>query len=128
LTEDQGPRSAAEWVTFVVSLLVLGVVVALIGVQHFAGQEPAAPAAEIAGPVREQGGHWYVPVEVTNHGDDTAENVQVLATLTIDGETFEGDQTIDFLSGREVEEVAFAFDEDPADGELVVTVSGYVVP
>ncbi|MBA2281660.1 MAG: TIGR02588 family protein [Actinomycetota bacterium] len=125
--ESEG-RSPAEWVTFSVSLVILAVVVALIAGQMWGEQRPAAPAAAVAGEVREVDGNYYVPVEVTNAGDDTAENVQVVATLTIGDETLEGDQMVDFLSGGEVEDVEFVFDEDPAGGELAVSVSGYGLP
>jgi uncharacterized protein (TIGR02588 family) len=121
-------RTAAEWVSFAVSLLILTVVVGLIVVQMLGTHDPAAPVADQSGPARAEGGRFYVPVEVSNRGDATAENVQVSAELTIDGETTAGDQTVDFLSGGEVTEVEFAFDDDPGDGELVVRVTGYSVP
>jgi uncharacterized protein (TIGR02588 family) len=121
-------RTAAEWTSFAVSLVVLAVVVGLIGVQMLGSHDPAAPVAEQSDAVRVEGGQFFVPVEVTNHGDATAENVQVSAELTIDGETTDGDQTVDFLSGGEAMQVEFAFDDDPGDGELVVRVTGYSVP
>ena len=35
---------------------------------------------------------------------------------------------IDFLAGGEEEELVFIFEDDPADGELTVAVSGFGVP
>jgi uncharacterized protein (TIGR02588 family) len=46
----------------------------------------------------------------------------------IDGESTEGDQSIDFLAGGETEDLVFVFDDAPSDGELTVAVSGYGVP
>ena len=69
-----------------------------------------------------------VDVDVSNGGDLTASDVQVSASLIVDGETTEGDQTIDFLAGGEVEELVFVFADDPADGELTVAVTSFGVP
>ena len=128
MSADQGSRTTAEWMTFAVSCAILLVVVALIGVQLTHEQTPAAPQAERVGPVRVERGQHFVDVAVTNHGDATAADVQVTASLVIDGETTEGDQTIDFLAGGETEDLVFVFDDPPSDGELTVAVSGYGVP
>jgi uncharacterized protein (TIGR02588 family) len=125
---DRGSRSAAEWVTFSVSSLILLVVVALIAVQMAGTEHPAAPVAEVSGPAREAAGSFYVPVAVTNHGDKTVENVQIYAELTLGDKTIDADQSIDFLAGGEEAELEFAFPADPATGQLVVRVSGYGIP
>ncbi len=121
-------RTTAEWVTFAVSAVILLGVIGLIAVQLTGGQRDAAPKAERVGPVRVIDGQHFVAVEVTNDGDATAANVQVTATLLVDGEAIEGDQTIDFLAGGETEDLVFVFDDPPDDGELTVAVSGYGVP
>lgn len=125
---ERPDRTAAEWVTFAVSCTILLVVVALVVVQLVGEHDPAAPEAHRVGPVRVVDGQHVVEVAVTNEGDATAANVQVTASLVIDGETTEGDQTIDFLAGGETEDLVFVFDDPPADGELTVAVSGYGVP
>lgn len=124
---DDG-RSAAEWVTFGASCVVLLVVLALILVQMRDDEDPPAPAATLAGEVRQVGGQYHVAVVVDNDGDRTAANVQVTAELTIDGTAATGDQTIDFLAGGETVDLVFVFDADPHEGELTVTVSGYAEP
>lgn len=125
---EQDGRTTAEWVTFAVSCAVLLVVVALVVVQLVGEHDPAAPEAHRVGPVRVVGGQHFVDVAVTNGGDATAANVQVTASLVIDGESTEGDQSIDFLAGGETEDLVFVFDDAPSDGELTVAVSGYGVP
>lgn len=125
---EQDGRTAAERVTFAVSCAVLLVVVALVVVQLVGEHDPAAPEAHRVGPVRVVGGQHFVDVAVTNGGDATAANVQVTASLVIDGESTEGDQSIDFLAGGETEDLVFVFDDAPSDGELTVAVSGYGVP
>ena len=120
-------RSTAERVTFAVAALILGVVVALIIAEIPGSKEPASPQVQVGSPV-ERDGHFEVPVSVENIGEETAENVQINATLTLDDGEQTADQSVDFLAGGETEEVVFLFDDDPADGELEVTVGGYSVP
>lgn len=121
---DEG-RSVAEWVTLAASCLVLAVVVGLIALQIGGTEEPAAPVADVAGDVRVVDGQHHVPVVVHNTGDLAAANVQVTAELEVAGRTATADQTIDSLAGGEEVEIIFVFEDDPAAGELTVTVAGY---
>jgi uncharacterized protein (TIGR02588 family) len=125
--EERPARTSAEWVTFVVSCLILLGVVILIAIQLPDGDNPPQPVAEV-GQVRKVGEQFFVPVVVRNAGDLTAENVQVVASLTIDDETTEGDQTVDFLAGEATQDLEFVFADDPADGELDVRIAGYSRP
>ena len=125
--KERDPRTRAEWVTLVCSCLVLAVLVGLIAVQMASTRDPASPVAVVEGHHEADGFH-HVEVAVTNHGDETAANVQVTADLEVDGETTTADQTIDFLAGGEAEDLVFIFEDDPADGELTVAVSGFGVP
>jgi len=117
----------AELVTFLVSLAVLLGLVAAIVVLWIDGQSPASVSVRQEA-VRRDGDVHLVEVVVRNDGDDTASNVQVLATLTIEGEVTEGEQVVDFLAGEEAETLVFAFSDDPADGELELEVSSYTDP
>ena len=125
--EDEQGRSPVEWVTFAVSVVIIGIVVALVAVEIPGSKTPPAPVAE-PGIVEPRGDHYVVPVVVENRGERTAAEVQVHATLTIDGEEHDGDQVVDFLSGGEVEELEFVFDDDPTEGDLEVRVTGYGLP
>jgi len=133
-TNDRGQpgrqaRSTAEWVSFVISLLLVAAVVGMIAVQIPGEHGPPVPTVAQSGPVRAEGGSFFVPVEVANDGDATAQNVQVLATLTqSDGTETIADQVVDFLASGETEKLEFVFDTDPREGELEVTVNGYGVP
>jgi uncharacterized protein (TIGR02588 family) len=124
---EREPRTTAEWFTLAGSCAVLGVVVVLIVVQLLSSRDPAAPVAVLEG-TRRVGDVHHVEVTVTNEGDDTAADIQVNADLTIDGEVVSADQVIDFLSGGEDEDLVFVFEDDPAEGELEVVVSGFSVP
>jgi uncharacterized protein (TIGR02588 family) len=121
-------RTTAEWVTFAISCAVLLVVAGLVALEMAGSDAPPAPSAAQAGPVRSSDDHFFVPVKVVNDGDVTAANVQVTADLVIGDQTYSGDQTIDFLGGGEAAELAFAFDQDPTQGELDIRVSSYAVP
>jgi uncharacterized protein (TIGR02588 family) len=125
---DRDRRTAAEWFTLVSSCVVLGMVVVLIVAQWRGSEHPAAPVAIVADPVRELDDRYYVDVMVTNHGDDTAANVQVNASLEVEGSTTEGDQTVDFLAGNEEVRLTFVFDDDPRRGELTIAVTGFADP
>ena len=125
--EDERGRSPVEWVTFAVAVVIIGIVVALVAVEIPKSKTPSAPVAE-PGVIEARGDRYVVPVIVRNQGQRTATDVQVRATLTVDGEEHEGDQLVDFLSGGESEEVEFVFEDDPTDGELEVRVTGYGLP
>ena len=120
-------RTAAEWTTFVVSCLVLGLVVALVASQAVGADDPPEPVAEVAA-IRAVRGRYFVDVTVTNKGDETASAVQVTADLEVQGESATADQTIDFLAGSETEDLVFVFDEAPSTGKLTVVVSGFAIP
>lgn len=124
---QQRERSAAEWVTFGVSTALLLAVVALIAIQMRGQVAAPAPVATVL-EVREVGERFHVDVVVTNHGDETAANVQVSATLDIANQVSSADQTIDFLAGNEDAELVFAFDDHPRSDQLTVRVTGYTVP
>ena len=122
------PRAAAEWVTFAVAAAIVLGVIGLIAAQIPGTDSPPAPAAKVTGSASERAGQFVVPVEVTNRGDATAENVQVAATLEIGADKFEADQVVDFLAGGESAELEFVFDDDPQSGTLEVRVTGHSVP
>ena len=120
-------KHPAEWVSFGIALvIVLGVIGAVLA-QVPGSKEPAAPRV-VVGKEEERHGRFFVPVAVQNGGDETAENVQVNATLTIDDEEHAADQTVAFLAGGDTVDLQFVFEDDPASGELVVEVAGFAVP
>lgn len=125
-----GPRGATpERATFaasaVVLLLLAGAIVALWVQQR----DPAILTVEQVGTMRVAGGHSYLTAEVRNSGDETAEAVQVVAELRIEGDVVaEGDQSIDYLSGGEVETIVFIFDQVTPTGDIDLQITGYKVP
>lgn len=126
--EDRGGgRSAPEWTSLAICSAVLVVVVALLVSELLGASAPALPLARVAA-VSSGGATSVVDVEVRNGGDESATDVQVHAALTIGGDVEEADVVVPFLGGGETEQVVFTFTADPADGELEVRVTSFLVP
>lgn len=129
-THRQHERSLAEWVSFGIASLVLIAIVSLV-IYDWVATPATPPVIELmqSGEVRQANGQYYIPFTIKNIGGNTAEAVQLIAELKINGEVEEsGEQQIDFLSGDESEAGAFVFSRDPADGELILRVGGYTTP
>jgi uncharacterized protein (TIGR02588 family) len=129
--EQRPPRSPAEKVTFGIALSVLAIVTALVGYVWLDPQSHTPPdlVLDRPEPLRQIADRFYVPFEVKNQGGETAESVQVIAELQIQGRVVEsGEQQIDFLSGGETESGAFVFTQDPRRGDLILRVGSYKSP
>ncbi len=120
-------RSPAEWTSLVASAGVVLLVIVLILLQIPGDDLPAAPVVEVEG-VRQVGEVFHVDVTVRNDGDATAAAVQVVAELVVDDTTYEGEQTVDYLSEDENHDLVFVFDNDPDDGELDVKIASFAIP
>jgi uncharacterized protein (TIGR02588 family) len=127
---EQQPRSIAEWVTFSVASLILAIIVSLVGYTWLNEKnQPPILSVTKKETIREIDGQFYVSFEVVNSGGDTAESVQIMAELMIDGKVTEtGEQQIDFLSSGESEEGAFIFSKNPRQGQLNLRVGSYKLP
>ncbi|MEG4312163.1 MULTISPECIES: TIGR02588 family protein [unclassified Microcoleus] len=128
--EQQQKRTFAEWVTFAIACLILFSITGLVLYNWVTKkQEPPVISVTRNTPIRENQGQFYVPFTVTNTGGETAESVQIMAELRVNGEVVEsGDQQIDFLSSGETQEGAFIFSRNPSQGELIVRSSSYKLP
>lgn len=128
--EQKPRRSPAEWTTFSIALFILAVIVGLV-IYKWLTQKDQPPVLSVSRPseIRQAPGQFYVPFSVKNTGGETAESVQVIAELSINGNVVEaGEQQIDFLASGEKEEGAFVFSRDPRQGKLVVRVASYKLP
>jgi uncharacterized protein (TIGR02588 family) len=109
-----------------------GVLLAVAGAIGWLWQQPRDPAQLHVGHpevLRQVNGQRYVSAVVRNDGDETAEAVQVVAELRVDGEVVaDGEQLVDFLSGGETQEIVFVFDTTAPDAELLLRVASYIVP
>ncbi|BDI18112.1 TIGR02588 family protein [Nostoc cf. commune SO-36] len=127
---EQPSRSIAEWVTFSVASLIVAIIVSLVGYTWLNEKnQPPILSVTKKQTIREVDGQFYVPFEVENTGGDTAESVQIMAELLINGKVTEtGEQQIDFLSSGETEEGAFIFSQNPRQGQLNLRVGSYKLP
>jgi uncharacterized protein (TIGR02588 family) len=127
--EQRRRRGVAERV---VVAIAGGVLLALAGAIGWLWLQPRDPAQlNVSRPevLRQVGGQRYVSAEVRNDGDETAEAVQVVAELSVDGEVVaDGEQSVDFLSGGETQEIVFVFDTMAPDGEIRLRVASYTIP
>ncbi|MEG4216847.1 TIGR02588 family protein [Microcoleus sp. Pol14C6] len=128
--EQQPKRTFAEWATFVIACLILFTITGLVLYNWVTKkQEPPIISVTRNTPIRENQGQFYVPFTVTNTGGETAESVQIIAELRVNGEVLEsGDQQIDFLSSGETQQGAFIFSRNPSQGQLIVRSSSYKLP
>lgn len=120
-------RTGAELVTLAVCVTVLIAFVGLILLQLPNEDGPPAPVTKVDGIAR-VGDNFHVSVTVSNEGGGTAANVQVNASLDVEGEVTEADQTIDFLAPDNEEDLVFVFADNPDSGELAVAVGGFAIP
>ncbi|MEH2331655.1 TIGR02588 family protein [Nostoc sp.] len=128
-TEQQLKRSIAEWITFSIASFILAIIVSLVGYTWLNEKnQPPILSVTKKQTIREINGQFYVPFEVVNSGGDTAESVQIMAELLINGITETGEQQIDFLSSGESEEGAFIFSHNPRQGQLNLRVGSYKLP
>jgi uncharacterized protein (TIGR02588 family) len=121
-------RSAAEWTTLAISvILILGLLALVTYVSITGGNEPAiVSATPLPDEIRQEGEAYYLPVAVTNHGGRTAEEVLVQAELVRgDGSAEETQFTLDFLAGGETREATAVFATDPLTGELTIDVASF---
>lgn len=128
--KQKPPRSAAEWTTFSIALLILATLIGLVIYKWVTQKdEPPILAVTPETEIRQAPGQFYVPFSITNTGGETAEAVQVIAEFSINGKIEEsGEQQIDFLASGEKQEGAFVFSRDPRQGKLVIRVASYKLP
>jgi len=128
--QQQQKRTPAEWVTFAIACSILSILIGLVLYNWLTKKhEPPIISVTRNTPIRETQGQFYVPFTVTNTGGETAESVQIIAELRVNGEVLEyGAQQIDFLSSGETQEGAFIFSRNPSQGQLIVRTSSYKLP
>jgi uncharacterized protein (TIGR02588 family) len=124
----QRGRSAAEWITLAISIiLILGLLALVTNVTVTGGSDPPiVEARPLPTATRHEGAAYYLPVAVTNRGGRTAQEVLVQAELRGgDGSSEMREFTIDFLAGGETTEGTAVFATDPSAGELTVDVASF---
>ncbi len=122
-------RLTPERVTFTVAVAILLALAGAIVYLWIQPRQPPSVTVAMVGDVRLVGSQRYLTGEVRNAGDETAEAVQVIGELTIDGDVVAaGEQFIDFLSGGETEEIVFIFDPAAPEAQTSLRVASYKSP
>ncbi|MGQ0601559.1 MAG: hypothetical protein ACT4QE_07675 [Anaerolineales bacterium] len=73
--------------------------------------------------VRRADDAYYLPVTVSNTGDQTAEQILIQFSLATDTQPESNEFTVNFLAGGESERATVVFRNDPAAAELTTTFS-----
>lgn len=130
-TKSSHGRSAAEWTAFLVSLVIL---LALLGIVTFDLLDRGHHPPEIVvrpqpQAVQLQDGLYYLPIDVTNRGDETAQDLLIqVSIVSPDRPTQTGQIEIRFLGGGATSQATLAFRQNPARGHLQVDRVSFVRP
>lgn len=129
--EPRPGRSAAEWASLGISLTIVLILVGLMSFQQFAGgsRPPTIEGTPRMERVRRAGDAYYVPVEIANRGDLTAEDVRVRLSHASDGGRQQSSELhLDYLAGGAIAKGTVVFGEDPARGALAVDMLSFLEP
>lgn len=124
-------RSVAEWTTLGFSIAILLGIFGLITYLYVRGDErpPIIVAEARLDELRTNANLYYLPVDVMNQGDRTAEAAQIQAELDAgSGQPEMAEFTVSFLAGGEKVRGTFIFQNDPEQGELTVRAISYKEP
>lgn len=121
-------RSVAEWTTLTISVLVI---LALVGLVAYVSvndgnRPPRIEATAETGEMLHEGALYSLPVTVTNRGDETAQEVRIVAEVTTGASEPEtAEFTIEVLAGGETTRGTVVFTADPATNPLTVAVNSF---
>jgi uncharacterized protein (TIGR02588 family) len=122
-------KNALEWTVFAIGLvLVLATLGYLIRESIVSGDGPPDVAVEL-GPPRPSRHGYLLPVEVTNSGGTTAEDVRIPIFLELpDGRREEAEMDIAFLPPDSKRKGWVSFRSDPGQGTPGVGAIAFEVP
>ena len=119
-----------EWTVFIIGLILI---VSALGYLAYDGATlgDAPPRLEVrTGTPQQHPSNYIIPVSITNHGDQTAEGVQIEVVLLSGGEEKErAEFTVAFVPRGSTREGWVAFQTDPRAAEQIkARVLGYEKP
>jgi uncharacterized protein (TIGR02588 family) len=123
--EQEEGRSIAEWTSLVVSVAIVVALVGLVSYEHVAGptRPPTIDARPRLDAARTAGGEYYLPIDITNRGNLTAESVRIRVSLATDqGRQETAEVSVQFLAGGATARGTAVFREDPSRGQVAVNV------
>ncbi len=127
---EKHQRTAAEWITLGISAAIILSLIGLITWLYF--RETSNQVLLEVHPQMEavftQNGQYYLPVKLSNVGDETAANLWVALKLTgSQGQTETAEINLNFIPAHGYHQADVAFTQDPRQGQLDITF-GYVYP
>jgi uncharacterized protein (TIGR02588 family) len=122
-------KNALEWTVFAVGLvMVLATLGYLVRESIVSGDGPPDVAVRL-GPARPSQHGWLLPVEVTNVGSTTAEEVRVPIDLDLpDGTNEEAELDIAYLPPESKRQGWVSFRSDPGQGTLSLGAITFEAP
>ncbi len=121
-------HSLAEWTTLVISSLLIAAVVVAVGYFSLTrGDLPPTFQTEAQAAEQRAGSdQFYVPVMVTNTGDEAAQEIRVRVELHAGETTESAIFTLELLAAGASEEGVAVFTRDPSAGDVHVTVESFL--
>lgn len=128
---DVKSRSAAEWITLGISVLIVAGVVGLT--TYFYLSSANGPAVLTVEPRAEEtydaGGRYYLPITVRNGGEATAEDVRVrISVADPSGRQESAEVLVQFLAGGGSSRAVASFGSDPRTGQVEAVAVSYLEP
>jgi len=114
------PRTPAEWVSLIISTLLLAAVVATVVALWFNSSDTPARFRVERGTPRNEGGQFYLPIKVINEGDTTGAQVTVEGKLKVNEGEETASTTFDFIPARSTAEGILIFKAEPGPAEVRV--------
>lgn len=120
-----------EWLAFAMGVVSVSWVLGYLVYREIFEQRRPPRIVVTAGAAEAQGREFVVPLEVVNHGTQSAESVRIAVVLrSAEGTAMEQtDAEIAYLPGGSTRHAAVVFDMDPAKASsLEARTLGYEIP
>ncbi|HEX8177678.1 MAG TPA: hypothetical protein VF543_21495 [Pyrinomonadaceae bacterium] len=114
------PRTSAEWVSLIISTLLLAAVVGMVLALWFNSSNAPARFRVERGTPRNEAGQFYLPIKVTNEGDTTGAQVTIEGKLKVNEKDETASTTFDFIPARSTAEGILIFVAEPGSAEVRV--------
>ena len=129
--KQSGCRSAAEWTSLGISAAIVLLLVGLVAYQQLTGgsRPPTIDVMPRLDQVRRADDAYYVPVDIANRGDLTAQDVRVRLSHASDrGRQQSSELRVDYLAGGATTHGTVVFRDDPSQGSLGVDMLSFLQP
>lgn len=128
MKEKKTEKNWLEWAVTIVSGILVVFTLGFLGYQMIFEEETPPNIAVVLGEVSQKDGAFAVPIEVSNHGSETAENVVIKVVLQDDSDIEKAEITFAFLPGKSSENGYVVFSKKPESKNLKIHVKGYGTP